>query len=158
MNINPIYYSYKDIPILIREMLDDLHLRMIYQRKLCSGVSLSIGYSKNTIRGFHHQMKMDVPTDNVDTLYEHLMTIFNKHIKDYPIRTVSIVLNNTHHTLYYQTSLFIDQAKEIKQRKLLYTIAAIKEKYGKNSILRTTALLPSSTIKQRHTLIGGHKK
>lgn len=151
-------YNPKDVPILIREMLDDLHLRMIYQRKLCSGVSLSIGYSKNIERGFHHQRKLDVTTDNVDILYENIMSIFDKYIKNHPVRMISISLNNTHHSGYYQTSLFIDQAKELKQRRLLYTIASIKEKYGKNAITRTTALLPSSTIIERHKLIGGHKK
>ena len=31
---------------------------------------------------------------------------------------ISISLNNTHHSVYYQTSLFIDQAKELKQRSI----------------------------------------
>lgn len=151
-------YTIEEVPLLIREMLDDLHLRMVYQRKVCSGVSLSIGYSKFEEKGFSHQSSLISDTDNVDILYEALINIFNKYKKNKPVRRITIVLKNTHHSAFYQTSLFLDEQQEFKKRNLLYTIAKIKHKYGQNAVLRGTSLLESSNIKTRHNLVGGHKK
>ena len=151
-------YTIDEVPLLIREMLDDLHLRMVYQRKVCSGVSLSVGYSKFEESGFSHQMALITDTDNVDILYDALMNIFNKYKKNKPVRRITIVLQKTHHCTFYQTSLFLDERHEAKKRNLLYTIAKIKHKYGQNAVLRGTSLLESSNIKNRHNLVGGHRK
>ena len=131
---------------------------MVYQRKVCSGVSLSIGYSKFEESGFSHQMALITDTDNVDIIYDALMNIFNKYKKNKPVRRITIVLQKTHHCTFYQTSLFLDEQHEAKKRNLLYTIAKIKHKYGQNAVLRGTSLLESSNIKNRHNLVGGHRK
>ena len=44
----------------------------------------------------------------------------------------------------------------LKKHKLFLTIAKIKDKYGKNSILRGSSKLECSSIYNRHNLIGGH--
>ena len=151
-------YNIDEVPLLIREMLDDLQLRLVYQQKLCSAVALGIGYSKLEAKGFYHQAKLEAPSDNVDILYEGLMSIFNKYIINKPVRRITLVLKDIEKYSYYQTSLFIDHEQETKKRNLTYTIAAIKQKYGTNAILRTTSLLENSNIKDRHNLIGGHRK
>ena len=68
---------------------------------------------------------------------------------------------------YYQLDLFSDAEKqnnlledlkkeETKERKLQGTLLNIKEKYGKNSILRLMDLEKDATTKKRNEQIGGH--
>ena len=68
---------------------------------------------------------------------------------------------------YHQLDLFSDAEKqnnlletekraEVKERKLQGTLLNIKEKYGKNSILKLMDLEEAATTKTRNEQIGGH--
>ena len=72
-----------------------------------------------------------------------------------------------HKTKYHQLDLFSDSEKqtnilenekkeEAKERKLQGTLLNIKEKYGKNSILKLMDLEKAATTKKRNEQIGGH--
>ena len=72
-----------------------------------------------------------------------------------------------HKTKYHQLDLFSDSEKqtnilenekkeESKERKLQGTLLNIKEKYGKNSILKLMDLEKAATTKKRNEQIGGH--
>lgn len=151
-------YSIRDIPLIIQEELDDLVLRMIYQQKVCRNVSLQLQYASAPDKGFSHQIELPHPTDDMHLLYEALMQLFRKYARPHAVRKVSVSLNHLCRVEVYQTSLFQNPTEAEKKRKLLYTIARIKEKYGKNAVLRATSKLQESTIAQRHTLLGGHRK
>ena len=55
-----------------------------------------------------------------------------------------------------QLSLFTDQEKIDKERKLELTMSSIKNKMGKNTILRGMNLEEGATTLVRNKLIGGH--
>jgi DNA polymerase V len=59
---------------------------------------------------------------------------------------------------YEQISLFMDDKTRRERQSLDRAMDAIKGLYGKNSVLRCSSLLDSSTIKQRHEQIGGHRQ
>ena len=72
-----------------------------------------------------------------------------------------------HKTKYHQLDLFSDseeqtnileneKKEESKERKLQGTLLNIKEKYGKNSILKLMDLEKAATTKKRNEQIGGH--
>lgn len=151
-------YSSAEIVTVIREMSDDLALRMRNENKLATVVSLFIGYSKN-IGGFSRQMSLLKPTDNEEILFDVLMEIFYKNIKDYSIRNISMnfggLIQNKN---YEQLDLFSDPKEIEDQRNLQSMIDLLHNKYGKNIILRASALTEDSTIIERHNLIGGHKQ
>ena len=150
-------YNKDEAKLIIKELMDDLLLRLRMENKLTSCLHLYVGYSKSG--GFARQMSLLRPTDNNDEIFEALMEIYNKHIQDEPIRRLSISFSKLKSVYgFMQINLFVDPEEEDKKRRLQYTIDAIQTKYGKNSILRTSALLESSTIKERHTFIGGHRR
>jgi len=53
-------------------------------------------------------------------------------------------------------NLFIDYEKIKKERDLEKTLAILKQKVGKNKILRGMSLEDGATAVIRNTLIGGH--
>ena len=57
---------------------------------------------------------------------------------------------------YEQLNLFVNQEKIKKERKLENTIGLLKNKLGKNSVLRGINLEEGATAQIRNTLIGGH--
>jgi DNA polymerase V len=150
-------YSVDEVPVVIREMCDDLTLRLRLQGQLSSLVHLSIGYSAS-LGGFSHQMSLIRATDDEDTLYEALMRIYHRYVEPKPIRNITFAFRKLNPLDHEQLDLFTDAETTDKKRRLQVTIAHIKERYGHNAILRTSALLKASTTRERHTLIGGHRK
>jgi hypothetical protein len=146
-----------EIPLIIKEMCDDLSQRLRLQNKLTSVVSLMIGYSKEG--GFSRQASLINPTNESAILYETLMTIFNKHIKNLPIRRVNLNFGKlTPLPDYEQLSLFENEDEVQERRALQYAIDMIQHCFGKNKILRASSLLDNSTIIERHNQIGGHRR
>jgi DNA polymerase V len=150
-------YQKEEIPVVIREMCDDLTLRLRLQGHLTSLVHLNIGYSAS-LGGFSHQMSLIKPTDDEDVLAEALFHLFHRYVEAKPIRNVNFSFRKLTPLTHEQLDLFSDVDASDKKRRLQVTIANIKARYGHNAILRTSALLKASTTIDRHSLIGGHRK
>jgi DNA polymerase V len=151
-------YSIKDIPILIREMLDDLMIRLRQEKSLTKKVSLSIRYSKEFNGGFSRQTQLIDFTDDVDLIYESMLFLFDKFKQDLPVRALSLSLGNLISINHYQPSLFEDISLQERKRKLMLTLDNIKKRFGNNSIFRCDQLLESSNALERHNRIGGHAR
>lgn len=150
-------FNKSNITTIIREMCDDLSERLRGENKKAARVSLYIGYSKDQ-GGFSRQATLLNITDETQKLYEALLEIFNHHIQDKPIRNVGICFSSLTNSPHQQLNIFEEQCEQIKSRELLLTIDAIHQKYGKNVLLRASALTEDSTAKERHEQIGGHHR
>lgn len=152
-------YSKDELPILLREMCDDLMLRVRLQKKFCNCVHLGILYSKTiNHKGFSVQCKMIYGTDDDEIVFQTIMNLLHKNILDFPIRQINIGVSGLYTPYVEQLNLFIDPEMQHKKRSLQYAIDKIREKYGKNAILRTDALTKASNVIERHNLIGGHRR
>ncbi len=58
---------------------------------------------------------------------------------------------------YYQLSLFTDEEKKDKERRLQNAMMEIRSRYGANMVLKGINLLEGATTKERNTQIGGHR-
>ena len=58
---------------------------------------------------------------------------------------------------YEQGDLLTDFTKQKKEKKLLNSVLDIKEKFGKNAILRGIDLHEKATQRERNEQVGGHK-
>ena len=151
-------YNKKNIVTVIREMNDDLAMRLRNEGKQTEVVSLYIGYSKETMGGFSRQMSLLHATDDTDVLFEAVMEIFNKFIQNYPIRRVGINFGKLSNPTSKQLDMFDDPKKSESNEKLFKTMDKLKNKYGKNIVLRASALTDDSTAIERNNQIGGHRK
>lgn len=151
-------YNINDTVILIREMLDDLMIRLRNEKSLAKKIGLSIRYSKEINGGFSRQTQLITHTDDVDVIYAGMLHLFNKYVEDYPIRSLSLSLGNLIQIEYYQPSLLEDIKEQEKKRKLMRTLDSIKNKYGANAIFRGNQLLEASNALERHQKIGGHAR
>ena len=79
-------------------------------------------------------------------------------MQDKPIRRVYLSFGKLSNNKLVQLSLFDDNEKLEKQRKLQKTLDKVKSLYGKDAVSRGSSLLEESTAKERHNQIGGHRK
>jgi DNA polymerase V len=79
-------------------------------------------------------------------------------VDERPIRVVNFAFNHLQTYDYEPGDLFTNPEQTQKKRRLQQTLDHIKQRFGPNAILRTHALLPESTTRARHQLIGGHRQ
>ncbi len=151
-------FNMKNAVTIIREMCDDLSQRLRKEEKMSELVSLYIGYSKETMGGFSRQMSLLHPTDDTEELFKALMEIYNEFIEDHPIRRIGISFGKLSASGYKQMDMFEDDKKQENNHELFKTMDKLKDKYGKNILLRASALTEDSTAIERHNQIGGHRK
>ena len=150
-------YNKNEMLTIIREMTDDLSSRMRNQQKKAHVVSLFIGYSKD-LGGFARRMTLPFSTDDTHYLLDGILEIYYRYIKDLPIRRISLCFGGLTTSSFQQLSLFEDEKEQIKRQDLQIALDTLHSKYGKNSILRASALLEESTIRERNEYIGGHRR
>ena len=150
-------YNQVEAVTIIREMVDTLASRMRSDNKMTKVVAIYVGYSKN-MGGFARRSTLLAPTDDTELLLKAILEIYHMYIKDLPIRTIGLNFGGLLESTYQQLNMFEDDKEQIKRRNLQKTMDKLQTKFGKNSVLRASSLLEESTIKERNSFIGGHRK
>lgn len=151
-------YNDENIQIIIREMIEVLTFRLRRSHKKCNVIGFGIGYSKTYGGGFYHSRRLQAPTNDKDTIYLICNTMFQKFYEDYPIRKVSISLSGLENDTIEQLNLFEPFEEKLKKDNINRAVDKIKNKYGKNSIIKASNLLKDSTMIERNKKIGGHRE
>ncbi len=151
------YYSFDKARLALKEMVELGSLRLIESDFVTDTVCLCVGYSKDIIpatKGTEH-------TANATNVYSELvkafLLIYDKTTnRNEPIRKLTVSFENITERKEVQLSLFVDQEKVDRERKLELIINNVKNKMGKNTILRGMNLQEGATTPIRNKLIGGH--
>ena len=178
-------YNKNQTRIIIKEMIDSICLELTFKNLITNKLILVIGFDINN--NYNGEYKLDhygrkIPKPkviNVNLDYKTSSTniIRDKVIKAYDnkidntllIKRININLvtfdKNRNEKRIEQIDLFSDinlKEREIYNEKLdnelQKTLLSIKNKYGKNSILKGIDLEECATTVERNNQIGGHKK
>lgn len=149
-------YNGNNIKIIIREMVEVVAMRLHKNHVTSSVIGLGIGYSKDVGGGFYHQIKLDQATDVENVILSNALMIFDKYYEGLPIRKVTISCGRLQEKSGVQLNIFDNIEKIKEQEQIDEAILEIKDKYGKNALLKASSLLNDSTIHERNKKIGGH--
>ena len=150
-------YSFEKARLVLKEMIELGSLRLIENNLVTDTVQLYIGYSKDIIKATGGSKKIKNHINTYSELIKAFLEIYDKTTnKDVPIRRIGVNFENVIQADNIQLSLFTDQEKLDKERKLELTMCNIKNKLGKNSIVRGMDLQEGATTILRNKLIGGH--
>ena len=149
-------YNGNNIKIIIREMVEVVTMRLHKNHVTSSLIGLGIGYSKDVGGSFYHQIKLDQPTDIESVILANALMIFDKYYEGLPIRKVTVSCGRLQEKSGVQLNIFDNIEKIKEQEQINEAILEIKDKYGKNALLKASSLLNDSTIQERNKKIGGH--
>ena len=149
-------YNGNNIKIIIREMVEVVTMRLHKNHVTSSLIGLGIGYSKDVGGSFYHQIKLDQATDVENVILSNALMIFDKYYEGLPIRKVTISCGRLQEKSGVQLNIFDNIEKIKEQEQIDEAILEIKDKYGKNALLKASSLLDDSTIHERNKKIGGH--
>ena len=152
-------YSFDEALVIVREMTDNLVLDLFEKGLVTNSLTLWIAYdhryeheaSKGTVkleRGSNSSKKI---MDVVEDLYLRIADRYTG------IRRIEVCANRVAPESYVQYSLFDDPKQTDKERHLQEAVLNVKQRYGKNAIMRGSNLLECSTYRERNEQIGGHR-
>ncbi|MDE7282417.1 MAG: DNA repair protein [Lachnospiraceae bacterium] len=152
-------YNFEDGKLIVKEMMDLLCLDMVEKKIVTKSVTLHIGYANRlNVPSAHGTASLDDET-NSDILLIPAITALYKRIVNpqFPIKRVNISCNNVVPEEFHQYSFFTDAAELEKNRKIQEAVISIKNKFGKNAILKGMNLEEHATTRERNMQIGGHR-
>jgi DNA polymerase V len=151
------YDKPEEVAIVIREMTEEIAMRLRESFLDTSTVYLSIGYSKySALKGFRKQVKIQ-PTNASQVLVNNVLTIFWEQVAEEPIRSVSISCGTLTPKKGLQLNLFEPAEKSLQQQQLDRTIDKIRKRYGFQAMMHASSLAEGATGLKRSSFVGGHQ-
>lgn len=99
---------------------------------------VSVGVKNTDFISYSKQMKLDVPTDCTNTIYETAKKLFDELWQGEPLRQLSVSLSDLLDNNFYQLSFF---EKDNRKEKLFdKTVDKIRNKFGQESVFRSCFL------------------
>lgn len=150
-------YDYEKTELVVKEMILTGCQELLRRKVVATTVGVFIGYSQDYIPPTGGNLRMSDATASYRTIVEYALKIFRKTtLKNQPIRRVSVDFGSVIPEESAQNSLLFDTEKVEKEKKTERSVLAIKEKFGKNALLRGMDLQEGATTVERNKLIGGH--
>lgn len=154
--------------------IDNLKIQKI--RDKYNGEITTDHYGRSIPKHSHGTINIDHQTSSSRVIMEYMLKLYERIVnKDLLIRRINIVANNViderlidDTPKYEQIDLFTnyqvqeeikkkEKEAELEEKKLQNVLLSLKNKYGKNSILKGMNLEDGGTTIDRNGQIGGHK-
>ena len=150
------YFKQSEIELIMREMAEQVAIRLRKRHKKTTNISITIGFSRfENKRHIQTQMKVE-PTNNTRLLTNYVLTLFRKKYDEGAVRSVAISYSGLVDESYGLISLFDDVEKIEKEERLQSVIDTIRNQFGFSKLQKATALQEASRSLARSKLIGGH--
>lgn len=155
----PCAYGFHEGRLIVKEMADLLCLDLVEKGLVTKSVTLHIGYDNRLgAPPAHGSTSLDDETSAdllivpaVEKLYERIVN------PALGIKRVTLTFNNVILEEFHQYHFFMDTESLEKNRRIQKAILSIKQKYGKNAVLKGMNLEEHATTKERNMQIGGHR-
>ena len=153
-------YGHDEGRLVVGEMADELCLDLVDKGLITESITLYMGYSNalhmEPARGSVH---LPVASSSAKYIVPFVTELYDK-IKDpfHDIRRINLSYNNVVDEAYRQYDLFTDPYEQEREKKMQKAMISIKNKYGKNAVLKGMNLEKGGTTIERNSQIGGHKR
>ncbi len=156
--ILPRDYTFEEARIVIKEMALNGAQELMKRKYISAKVWVGVGYSREVHESTHGSVRLDSPTALYSFLLPAVLEAFDKAtLRNIKIRRLGISFSEILDENCEGYSLFTDRDKVEKEKAKERAVLELKEKFGKNAVLRGTNLLDCATQKERNELIGGHR-
>ena len=159
-------YSEKLRNILV-EMADKLCHELHEKHLFTNNLTLHLSYDKTadftSVKPFAHGSKSFAYTDESNLIIEYFLHLLVQILDPTrPVKKLNLTLGHLKSADLITTQLGLFENQKITDRasrnqNLEQATLKIKQKYGKNAILRGTSYLEGSTMRERNQQIGGHR-
>lgn len=172
-------YTIENAKIIIREMTEALVLDLVKQHLVSNSFTLDIMYDRENVDNgtYTGEIQVDrygrlVPkhshgtanfmkyTSSTDVIINSVLETYDRIVNpELTVRRLNISANDLKNEddICEQYDIFTDPEKLEQEKRLQNAMLEIKDKFGKNAILKGTSYLDAATARDRNGFIGGHK-
>lgn len=152
-------YTFEEGRLVVKEMADLLALELVEKELVTDSITLHVGYSNRfDAKPAHGTTTMTVTTSSARQIISYTEELYTRIVKPFrPVRRMTLTFNNVVDERYQQYDLFTAPQELEREHQLQKAMLDIKEKFGKNAILKGMNLENSATTMERNGQIGGHK-
>ena len=152
-------YEFAEGLLIVKEMADLLCLYLAAKEMVTKSITMQVGYTNHLkLEPVHGTAALSTETNSDHIIRPAVEALYKRIVNpQYQIRRVNISCNNVRPEKYRQITLFDDTAQLEKSHKVQSAVLDIKQKYGKNAILKAMNLEQAATTRERNRQIGGHK-
>lgn len=152
-------YEYEEGALVVKEMADLLCLDLVDQCLVTSHISLVIGYSnQKCFEPAKGSTTLRSATSSNRRLLSYVEQLYRRIVRPGAyIRRITLTYTGVMTEDYQQFDLFSNPEETEKDAKAQRAAISIKQRYGKNAILKGMNLEESATTIERNGQIGGHK-
>lgn len=152
-------YEYEEGVLVVKEMADLLCLDLVDQCLVTSHISLVIGYSnQKCFEPAKGSTTLRSATSSNRRLLSYVEQLYRRIVRPGAyIRRITLTYTGVMTEDYQQFDLFSDPEETEKDVKAQRAVISIKQRYGRNAILKGMNLEESATTIERNGQIGGHK-
>ncbi len=152
-------YTKDEARLILREMVDALSLELVRRGQVTRSIFLSIGYAHTLAKPTGSSRRLEGYTNSPKKLIAAFDACFSEHVlPDTPIKRINIALCELADESHTTFDLLSDLPAEQREQRLLAAVIHIKDRYGKNSILKGMNFEEHATMRQRNQQIGGHNE
>lgn len=168
-------YSFDEARTVMKEMADAVALELVQKRKAAASVVIWVNYTltaeeRSAMRAQGNvrywggpsdggTLRFVCPTSSRGIILDAVERLFDAHVsRERDIHHLSVTLDGVvdDDARGVQLDLFADSVGLDQERRRQEAVGAIKQKFGKNALLRGMDLLPEATARERNKQIGGH--
>ena len=152
-------YEYEEGVLVVKEMADLLCLDLVDQGLVTSHLSLVIGYSnQKCFEPAKGSTTLRSATSSNRRLLSYVEQLYRRIVRPGAyIRRITLTYTGVMTEDYQQFDLFSNPEETEKDVKAQRAAISIKQRYGRNAILKGMNLEESATTIERNGQIGGHK-
>lgn len=152
-------YEYEEGALVVKEMADLLCLDLVDQGLVTSHISLVIGYSnQKCFEPAKGSTTLRSATSSNRRLLSYVEQLYRRIVRPGAyIRRITLTYTGVMTEDYQQFDLFSNPEETEKDVKAQRAVISIKQRYGRNAILKGMNLEESATTIERNGQIGGHK-
>ena len=147
-------YNYDEGLIILKEMINEGCLNLAKFHLVTNNIGIYIRYEGRD--STHGSKKISLTTNLYSIISKEAIAIYERIAdKSYLIKGIGYSFG-TIPDIYEQYDLFSDGKSIEKEKNLRDSVLSIKNKYGKNAVLKAIDFEDGATQRERNRLIGGH--
>lgn len=156
--ILPCGYSFDDAKIILQEMITEGCYRLEREKYVTNLINVFVMYDDDLITVSHASKRMKETTNLNSIISPYVVKIYEEIVdKCRKVRRVGFSFSNLLPIQFEQYDLFTNIYKVEEEHRLTNCILYIKDKFGKNAVLKGIDLFENATARERNNQIGGHK-
>ena len=171
-------YEYEKARLIIKEMADSIVMQLVDKHMVTDSITIDVGYDRENVdkgdyigavctdhygrmvpKPAHGSTKLQAATNLGSKILPAVTELFDRIAdKKLLVRRLTICAGRLiPDDGCQQIDMFSDVEAEEREKKLQEAVISIKNRYGKNAILRGISYEESATMRDRNGYIGGHK-